>query len=505
MLMLPGIDRNLSMARNLPVLDVQPVILCGGSGTRLWPLSRAGFPKQFLCLTGEESLFQQTARRMALLDGDGMAARPIMLVAGEEHRFFALEQLREADLVPGSVLLEPQARGTAAAVTLAALAAQDGGDDPVLVITPADHDIADNGPFAASLRQAIRAAAGGGIVILGVVPDKPETGFGYIQAEASGDASILGVRRFVEKPDAATAQSYLKAGGYFWNAGIFVFRASVWLQALGHFRPDILDATREAWHRRGTRGDLAGPFLRPDKQMFQAIPSDSVDFAVLEKCPGSAFPIHMVPLAAGWSDLGAWDAVWQALPKDAAGNAHAGDVIATDTRNTLVHASARLVSLVGVENLVVVETADAVLISGMSRNQDVKAIVGALSGAGRDEHLQHRKVFRPWGWYDSVDEGERFKVKRIQVKPGGHLSLQRHKHRAEHWVVVKGVADITCGDKVVRLGENQSTFIPQGEVHRLHNPGKIPLEIIEVQSGSYLGEDDIERLEDHYGRSAEKD
>ena len=493
------------MASGLPILDVQPVILCGGSGTRLWPLSRAGFPKQFLCLTGEESLFQQTARRMGLLGGDGMAARPLMLVAGEEHRFLAAEQLREAGIAPGAVLLEPEGRGTASAVTLAALAALEAGDDPVLVITPADHDIADTMLFTASLQAAIRAAAQGGIVILGVVPDKPETGFGYIQAETLADGSALNVKRFVEKPDAATARGYLNAGGYYWNAGIFVFRASVWLEALGHFRPDILAATRKAWQERSVQGDLAGPFVRPHKAAFHAIPSDSVDFAVLEKCPGSRFPIHMVPLQAGWSDLGAWDAVWQASPKDGDGNAHSGDVIAADTRNTLVHASARLVSLVGVENLVVVETADAVLISSMSRNQDVKAIVGALAKKGREEHLLHRKVYRPWGWYDSIDQGERFKVKRIQVKPGGHLSLQKHKHRAEHWVVVKGTAEVTCGDQVTRLGENQSTFIPLGQVHRLHNPGTEPLEIIEVQSGSYLGEDDIERLEDHYGRITRDD
>ena len=493
------------MASGLPILDVQPVILCGGSGTRLWPLSRAGFPKQFLCLTGDESLFQQTARRMGSLGGDGMAARPLMLVAGEEHRFLAFEQLREAGIAPGAVLLEPEGRGTAAAVALAALAALEAGDDPVLVITPADHDIADSMLFTASLQAAIRAAAQGGIVILGVVPDKPETGFGYIQAETPADGSALNVKRFVEKPDAATARGYLKAGGYFWNSGIFVFRASVWVEALGHFRPDIVAATRKAWQERSVQGDLAGPFVRPHKPAFQAIPSDSVDFAVLEKCPGSRFPIHMVPLQAGWSDLGTWDAVWQASPKDGDGNAHSGDVIAADTRNTLVHASARLVSLVGVENLVVVETADAVLISSMSRNQDVKAIVGALAKKGREEHLLHRKVYRPWGWYDSIDQGERFKVKRIQVKPGGHLSLQKHKHRAEHWVVVKGTAEVTCGDQVTRLKENQSTFIPLGQVHRLHNPGTEPLEIIEVQSGSYLGEDDIERLEDHYGRVVQND
>jgi mannose-1-phosphate guanylyltransferase / mannose-6-phosphate isomerase len=304
------------------------------------------------------------------------------------------------------------------------------------------------------------------------------------------------VLRFVEKPNLETAQQYLAEGNYFWNAGMFVLKASVWLAALAKFAPDILQATREAWQHRSTDAQ----FVRPGKAEFSAVPSESVDYAVMEHCPGSAFPIKVVPLNAGWNDLGAWDAVWNVQDKDEAGNAHIGDVLSTDSRNTLVHATSRLVSLVGVSDLVVIETADAVLVADKSRSQDVKAIVKQLSEQKREEQTLHRKVHRPWGWYDSIDEGGRFKVKRIQVKPKASLSLQKHHHRAEHWIVVTGTAEITNGDKLLTLTENQSTYIPLGEVHRLSNPGSIPLEIIEVQSGSYLGEDDIVRFEDTYGR-----
>ena len=333
-------------------------------------------------------------------------------------------------------------------------------------------------------------------MILGVTPDRPETGYGYIQAIVANTPTLV-VERFVEKPDEPTARQYLAEGGYYWNAGMFVLKASVWLQAIESFRPDIAATTRAAWTQRSN--DAA--FVRPGAAEFAAIPSDSVDYAVMERCPGSRFPIRMVPLDAGWSDLGAWDAVWSVLPKDRQGNAHVGDVLATDSSNTLVHATHRLVALVGVQNLVVVETPDAVLVADRSRSQDVKHIVNALQQHKREEHTLHRKVHRPWGWYDSTDEGGRFKVKRIQVKPGASLSLQKHHHRAEHWVVVSGTAEITNGSKMLLLTENQSTYIPLGEVHRLANPGTIPLEIIEVQSGSYLGEDDIVRFEDTYGRT----
>ena len=477
-------------------IKVQPVILCGGSGSRLWPLSRAGFPKQFLCLTGAESLFQQAAKRLMGLGVETIQVDAPLVVTGEDHRFLATEQLREVGISPTAALLEPVARNTAPALTLAALAAVENGDDPVLVVTPADQTMADASAFNGAMHEAIRQAAEGAIVILGVTPDRPETGYGHIQAVVAPTPTLV-VERFVEKPDEATARQYLAEGGYYWNAGMFVLKASVWLQAIESFRPDIAATTRAAWAQRST--DAA--FVRPGAAEFATIPSDSIDYAVMERCPGSRFPIRMVPLDAGWSDLGAWDAVWSVLPKDAQGNAHVGDVLSTDCRNTLVHTTSRLVALVGVQNLVVVETPDAVLVADRSRSQDVKHIVSQLQATKREEHTLHRKVHRPWGWYDSIDEGGRFKVKRIQVKPGASLSLQKHHHRAEHWVVVSGTAEITNGSKVLLLTENQSTYIPLGEVHRLANPGTIPLEIIEVQSGSYLGEDDIVRFEDTYGRT----
>jgi mannose-1-phosphate guanylyltransferase / mannose-6-phosphate isomerase len=481
------------------MINVTPVILCGGSGTRLWPLSRTGFPKQFLCLTGKESLFQQAALRLANLgNADIQVASPI-IVTGEDHRFLASEQLREIGVELGCALLEPVGRNTAPALTLAALAALEGGTDPVLVVTPADQTVGNAAAFSAAMQRAVAEAANGTIVILGVTPDKPETGYGYIQTDKSlrGEAEAIQlVQRFVEKPNAARAQTYLNEGGYYWNAGMFVLKASVWLEALEQFRPDILQATQGAWSKRSADNT----FVRPSKAEFAAIPSESVDYAAMEHCPGSTFPIKMVPLDAGWNDLGAWDAVWNVLPKDCNGNAHLGDVLTTDSRNTLVHTTSRLVSLVGVENLIVVETPDAVLVADKSRSQDVKHIVTQLQKTKREEHTLHRKVYRPWGWYDSIDDGHRFKVKRIQVNPKASLSLQKHHHRAEHWIVVKGTAEVTNGDKTILLTENQSTYIPLGEVHRLANPGTMPLEIIEVQSGSYLGEDDIVRFEDTYGR-----
>lgn len=432
---------------------------------------------------------------MGLLGEEVNICSPL-IITNEEHRFLALEQLREIGAEPSAVLLEPFAKNTAPALTLAALAAVENGEDPVLVVTPADQTVADASAFNCAMHDAIREATEGVIVILGVTPDRPETGYGYIRIQVASTPTLV-VERFVEKPDEVTAKQYLAEGGYYWNAGMFVLKASVWLQAIESFRPDIAAATRAAWVQRSS--DAA--FVRPGAAEFAAIPSDSVDYAVMERCPGSRFPIRMALLNAGWSDLGAWDAVWSVLPKDPHGNAHVGDVLATDSRNTLVHATSRLVTLVGVQDLVVVETPDAVLVADRSRSQDVKHIVNTLKQQKREEHTLHRKVHRPWGWYDSIDEGGRFKVKRIQVKPGASLSLQKHHHRAEHWVVVNGTAEITCGDKKLLLTENQSTYIPLGEVHRLANPGTISLEIIEVQSGSYLGEDDIVRFEDTYGRA----
>jgi len=489
------------MLRDLKAIAVQPVVLCGGSGTRLWPLSRTGFPKQFLCIAGDESLFQRSIKRLEQLSSDEMQIVPPLIVAGEEHRFLVLEQLREVGSEFSAVILEPTGRNTAPALTMAALAALEGGADPVMVVTPSDQIVTDNQGFVRAISNCIREADGGSISILGIAPTRPETGYGYIQAMPGANLAACDVLRFVEKPDLETAQQYLTAGNYFWNAGIFVLKASVWLKALQYFRPQIDLASRAAWDERTSdKRPESGAFMRPEPKKFQEIPSESIDYAVMEHCPGSLFPTKMIALEAGWSDVGSWDSVWNISPKDSNGNAFRGDVLEVDTHDTFVHASSRLVSMLGVRDLVVVETPDAVLIADKNCSQGVKDIVTGLVKKNREEVALHRKVHRPWGWYDSVDEGERFKVKRIQVNPHASLSLQKHHHRAEHWIVVRGVAEITCGEKTFLLRENQSAYIPQGEIHRLANPEMVPLEIIEVQSGSYLGEDDIVRFADQYGR-----
>ncbi len=469
--------------------------MAGGSGTRLWPLSRAGFPKQFLSFAGKSTLFQEAVERLNCLAGDEVELRAPLIVGNEEHRFLILDQLRELGVEPQAVLLEPTARNTAPALTLSALQAADGGCDPVLIVSPADHAIGDTAAFVAACGEAVRAAAQGSIVVLGIRPSHPETGYGYIQAKASTKA--VPVVRFVEKPDLATARKYLTDGGYHWNSGIFVLKTSAWLAALERFRPDIAAATAKAFVGKA----CDGLFVRPDRRAFETVPSESIDYAVMEHCVGGGIPLQMVCLDAGWNDLGAWEAVWQVSPKDESGNAVTGDAVLIDTKNSLVHATSRLVGTVGLENVVIVETPDAVLAADRSRSQDVKNIIGQLHSLGRVERELHRKVHRPWGWYDSIDSGPRFQVKRILVKPGASLSLQMHHHRAEHWIVVQGTAEVTCGEETVILSENESTFIPLGVKHRLANPGKIALEIIEIQSGHYLGEDDIVRFEDTYGRA----
>ena len=503
------------MAFKTPVI---PVILCGGSGTRLWPLSRSGFPKQFLVLSGDgsgQSLFQQAIARIHTIASPQIQLETAYIVTNEEHRFLALDQLRDLkkDLknFKATLLLEPSGRNTAPALSLAAFQAKDGGadpefSDPILVITPADQTVMNIPAFTKALQDCVSVVdadqSNQTIAILGITPTAPETGYGYIKRlQGQGAHHEFTVEQFVEKPDAKTAQEYLTTGNYLWNSGMFVLRASTWLSALKEFRPDIFGACETAWQARSSDETGDATFIRPDKVLFNSIPSESIDYAVIEKCPGTHYHVKMVELNAGWNDLGAWEAVWQVGQQDVNGNVSSGDTLLSDTKNSLVHASSRLVSAVGLENIVIIETADAVLVADRSKSQDVKNIVTQLEAQQREEKNLHRKVARPWGWYDSVDEGERFKVKRIQVKPGASLSLQMHHHRAEHWIVVKGTAEITNGDKVITLTENQSTFIPQGQTHRLANPGNTPLEIIEVQSGSYLGEDDIVRFEDTYGRS----
>ena len=484
-------------------LLIQAVVLSGGSGTRLWPLSREKYPKQLLALIAEDSLLQATVRRVDGIAGAELA--PPMVVCGEEYRFVIAEHLRLLGK-RGPIVLEPVGRNTAPALTLAALTAMKNGLDPVLLVMPADHVITDIAAFQCVVSQGAALAALGAVVTFGITPDAPETGYGYIQAGAAyaasastADTQAKLIARFVEKPDLPTAQGYLDAGTYLWNSGLFMLRASVWIAAMTVCRPDILSACQIACQQ----GSADGDFIRVDRDAFAACPSDSIDYAVMERIAGglAALPTGVViPLSAGWSDVGAWDALWQVLPKDAQGNVTQGDVLLQDCSDTLALSEGRLLACVGVSDLVVVETADAILVAHKDRTQDVKKIVDRLKQQGRSEGAVHRKVYRPWGSYDSVDAGERFQVKRIVVKPGAALSLQMHHHRAEHWIVVSGTARVTRGEESFLLSENESTYIPLGTRHRLENPGRVALEMIEVQSGAYLGEDDIVRFEDVYGR-----
>lgn len=468
-----------------------PLILSGGNGTRLWPLSRKQFPKQFHALTGEQTLFQQTLSRLRI---PGIEA-PIV-VCNSEHRFIVDEQLRKMKIRAQDVLLEPFGRNTAPAVALAALNLLEQGRDELLLVLPADHLITSEQAFVDAVDCARQAAEGGAMVLFGVPAQKPETGYGYIKVGAVDSGPVPGsmqVERFVEKPDVATAESYVEEGGYCWNSGMFLFRCSVYLAELERLSPDIYETCKLAL-ARSLREDGR---IHINPEVFVLCPDDSIDYAVLEKTSATC----VVPMSAGWTDVGSWSALWDVQKKDAQGNAVVGDVLLQDSRNNYVHATSKLVALVGLDNMVVVETPDAVMVAHRDNTQQLKDVVSRLTQDERTEVANHVQVFRPWGSYDSVDLGERFQVKRITVKPGARLSLQKHHHRAEHWVVVRGTAEVTCGDKVFLLTENQSTYIPTASVHRLANPGKIPLEIIEVQSGSYLGEDDIERLDDVYGRS----
>ncbi|MFV3091274.1 mannose-1-phosphate guanylyltransferase/mannose-6-phosphate isomerase [Pseudomonas sp. GW6] len=467
---------------------ILPVIMAGGTGSRLWPLSRQLNPKQFLKLCGESTLLQQTLSRL-----DGLQTAAPSIICNEDHRFMVAEQLRQLTVKNASILLEPVGRNTAPAIALAALNATRNGQDPVLLVLAADHFIADQAAFQQAVKEAEELALQDKLVTFGIVPTQPETGYGYIQRGSTLPEQGYQVARFVEKPDSETAQAYLNSGDYYWNSGMFMFKASVYLQALREFRPDILDACKRAFEA----GSQDLDFVRVDSAAFADCPDDSIDYAVMEKTRDAA----VIPLDAGWSDIGSWSALWEIGAKDGQGNVCKGDVLNIGSSNSLVYAESKLVATVGVDNLVVVETKDAVLVAHKDRVQDVKKVVEAIKNDGRHEHMNHREVYRPWGVYDSIENGERYQVKRITVKPGAKLSVQMHHHRAEHWVVVSGTARVTNGDKTFLVTENESTFIPIGEVHALENPGKIPLELIEVQSGSYLGEDDIVRFEDKYGRA----
>jgi len=464
-----------------------PVILSGGSGTRLWPLSRGIYPKQFLPLVSDKTMVQETVLRLKGIEG---LQAPIA-VCNEDHRFMMAEQLCRIDVHPECIILEPIGKNTAPAVTMAALAAKDPED--ILLVLPADHVIENVAAFQDAVIKAGELAQQGFLVTFGVVPTAAETGYGYIKRSHENIADAFKVAEFVEKPNAAVAQAYVDSGEYYWNSGMFAFKAGRYLEELEKFAPDMLAACRSAYSAAKVDVD----FVRLDKELFAQCPSDSIDYAVMEKTDKAV----VIPLDAHWNDVGSWSALWDVRAKDSRGNALSGDVLALDTENSFIHSENKLVAVIGVKDLVIVETDDAVMVAPKDRVQEVKEIVNALKKQQRSEANLHRKVYRPWGHYDSVDNGERHKTKRIVVKPGAKLSVQKHHHRAEHWVVVKGTALVTKGDATMLLSENESTYIPLGVVHRLENPGVIPLEMVEVQSGSYLGEDDIVRFEDKYGRT----
>lgn len=480
-----------------------PVILSGGSGTRLWPLSRASLPKQLLRLTAPESMLQATVLRAAAVPG----AYPCTLVCNEAHRFLIKEQLAEIGHASATIVLEPAARNTAPAIALAALQLIQADPNALMLVLPADHVVDDQAAFEAAVESALAAAQAGYLVTFGIVPTAPETGYGYIKVGArlagtttaesaapdSEGSAPLAVAAFVEKPQRAAAEAYLADGGYLWNSGMFVFSAARYLEELRLHRPDILAAVETAYAKAST--DLG--FIRPEACTFAACPAESIDYAVMQPTTSAA----VVPAAFGWNDVGSWSSLWDIAAKDAHGNAVQGDCYVADTRNSYVRADSRLVAVIGLDDVVVVETADAVLVMHRDKAQDVKGAIEHFQANGRKEHLEHTRVYRPWGWYEGIDAGERFQVKRIMVKPGEKLSLQMHHHRAEHWVVVSGTARVTVDDKELLVCENQSTYIPLGKTHRLENPGVIPLHLIEVQSGAYLGEDDIVRLSDTYGRT----
>ena len=478
-----------------------PIIMAGGSGTRLWPLSRGLYPKQFLTLQNTHTMLQNTILRL-----EGLNCTHPLVISNESHRFLVAEQLRELNLLSGNIILEPVGKNTAPAIALAAIQALkhinvENSEDPLLLVLAADHVINDEKAFCSAVNQAVPYAVAGKLVTFGIVPTGPETGYGYIRRgnakplheDSNNSALAYCVAQFVEKPDLQTAQDYVASGDYYWNSGMFLFRASRYLNELKQFRPDIYQACQEAM--QVIEPDL--DFVRVNKNAFMQCPDDSIDYAVMEKTADAV----VVPMDAGWSDVGSWSSLWDISKKDSEGNVHQGDVLSHNSQNNYVFAESSLVTTVGVDNLVVVQTKDAVLVAARDQVQDVKKIVEQIKAAGRSEHHVHREVYRPWGKYDSIDQGERYQVKRLSIKQGEQLSLQMHHHRAEHWVVVQGTANVTCGDKSMLLSENQSFYVPLGMKHSLENPGKIPLEVIEIRSGSYLAEDDIERFWDKYGRA----
>ena len=492
-------------------MTLQPVILSGGSGTRLWPLSREAYPKQFLALTSERTMLQETVRRLDGLETEhpheGIGLCEPIVVCNDAHRFLVAEQLRLLDRHPAAIILEPMGRNTAPALTLAALAAVGEGGDPVLLVMPADHLIKQALEFRRLVALGHRLAQAGAVITFGIVPTKPETGFGYIRKGSAfevqgaiGEVFVLDA--FVEKPDVATAERYLQSEDYLWNSGIFMMRATVWLRLIGVFRSDIADACRRAFEH----GEPDGAFFRADANAFRGCPSDSIDYAVMERLASAGSEegaaALVLPMTAGWSDVGAWSALWEVRDQDDMGNVMDGDTFVHDAHNNLLVAHHRMVAAVGVDNLIVVETADAVLVATKHRAQEVKSVTEFLQREKRRELRHHQRMHRPWGGFECIGAGGRYQVKRLTVSPGETLSLQMHHHRAEHWIVVSGTARVTCDDEVFLLTENQSTYIPIGSRHRLENPGQIPLEIIEVQSGGYLGEDDIVRFDDRYNRSS---